>query len=590
MKRLMLLTALVLTAFAACRKDSIFTEISTTDVPLPIEYVQTSIGGTVIDEQNHPVADAKIFLAGKETKTDKNGIFLFKNIVVNSKAAYVRVERDGFFHGSRTILVSGGTRNTVRIQLLAKNDSRQFNAQSGGKADFSNFSITLPANAVVNSSGEQHTGVVDVVAKWLDPTAENFSIQMPGNLRGVTLDGDISGMVSMGMLAVELLDIDGRKLQVKKGQEASIRMRVPDAILSKAPATIPLWYFDEVKGIWREEGEARLVGNFYEGKVSHFSFWNHDFKEPLVEVKFTVLNQQGNPVPNAHIVASLPNGGGAGHGLTDNMGCVLGLIPKDYVLNIKIYSQSQGCNDPLLSTQIGPFSQNGSHTFTINSPSIFTYTITGKLIDCAGNAVINGYAQVDTSGTPAWTDANGDFSMTIIRCTSLDQVEVVGFDILNLKQSEPKLVTLVNNSTVDAGTIQVCDALQEFLTYNWPGNTMTHPSVVCSAVDTIPGGEIDQIYIYTGNGPGLYVGLTLKDVVGLGTYPAQSFNTEGSWNGNVVYHNCPQSNWNCVTVNITEFNGINGYISGTFSGTAQDNQTNPPNPIAVSGSFRGKLK
>lgn len=592
MKRLFFLTFFIVAALAACRKDSEFSETSRTEVPIPKVYVKTSIGGTVIDEQNRPVADAKVFLADKTATTDKNGVFLFKNVIVNSKAAYVRVERDGFFHGSRTILVASGTLNTVKIQLLAKNDTRQLKGKSGGKADFKNFSIELPAGGVVNSSGETHDDGFEVVAKWLDPTSENFAFQMPGDLRGVTLDGNLSGMVSMGMLAVELLDFDGRKLQVKKGFEASMRMRVPDALLSKAPATIPLWYFDEAAGIWREEGEARLVGNFYEGKVAHFSFWNHDYKDPLVEIKFTVVDGQGNPIPNALISTKLLSSGLYGAGYTDNMGCILGLVPKDEVLQAQVFAPNIGCNDALLTTQIGPFSQNSSHTFTINVPSLFTYTITGHLVDCAGNAVLNGYAKVDSSSALAWVDANGDFTWTIVRCTSLDVVEVVGFDIPNLKQSLPKTVAVVNNGSVDAGTIEVCDALQEYFVYNWfdgTNQTYTSPGARCSSLDSIPGGGLDAVWIQNVNTSGFYAGFNVKNVTGVGTYTTQYFNIEGQWQGQDIFHSCPQQN-TCISVQITEFNGVGGYIAGTYSGEPTKWNSQPSVNITVTGSFRGILK
>ena len=79
-----------------------------------------------------------------------------------------------------------------------------------------------------------------MAAKWLNPVSTDFVEQMPGRLRGVTADNELSGMVSLGMLAVELKDATGNKLQIRDGQEAALRMKVPAQLLASAPATIPL--------------------------------------------------------------------------------------------------------------------------------------------------------------------------------------------------------------------------------------------------------------------------------------------------------------------------------------------------------------
>ena len=39
---------------------------------------------------------------------------------------------------------------------------------------------------------------------------------------------------------------------------------------------MPLWYFDEQKGMWVEEGVATKQGNQYVGTVNHFTDWNCD--------------------------------------------------------------------------------------------------------------------------------------------------------------------------------------------------------------------------------------------------------------------------------------------------------------------------
>lgn len=116
---------------------------------------------------------------------------------------------------------------------------------------------------------------------------------MPGDLRGISTDGSLKTLTTYGMAAVELTGALGELLQIAPGQKASLTMPIPVAILSNAPATIPLWSFDEAKGLWKEEGQAIKTGSNYVGDVSHFSFWNCDVPNNYVQFNCTVKNSDG---------------------------------------------------------------------------------------------------------------------------------------------------------------------------------------------------------------------------------------------------------------------------------------------------------
>lgn len=81
---------------------------------------------------------------------------------------------------------------------------------------------------------------------------------MPGALTGLDQAGTKVVLGSFGMVAVELQGDGGELLQIASGKTVELRLAVSALQLSKAPATIPMWYFDEVKGYWVEEGQAVL--------------------------------------------------------------------------------------------------------------------------------------------------------------------------------------------------------------------------------------------------------------------------------------------------------------------------------------------
>lgn len=77
---------------------------------------------------------------------------------------------------------------------------------------------------------------------------------MPGSLRGTRTDSPEVVLQSFGMVAVEITGANGEALQLANGKTASISFSIAPSLLSFAPARIPLWYFDENTGLWKEEG------------------------------------------------------------------------------------------------------------------------------------------------------------------------------------------------------------------------------------------------------------------------------------------------------------------------------------------------
>lgn len=176
-------------------------------------------------------------------------------------------------------------------------------------------------------SGAVYNGQVNVYARNIDPTTKEGIATMPGDLRGIDTSGDEKLLHSFGIMAVELSDNNGNPLQIANGATATISQIIPTSLLGIAGTTIPMWYFDEIKGMWMEEGNATLNGNKYEGKVKHFTYWNYDVKAPAISMQMVIKDQNGNPLLGA--VVALHNG--------QNIGTqgVTGLPPDGLVVWLK---------------------------------------------------------------------------------------------------------------------------------------------------------------------------------------------------------------------------------------------------------------
>jgi hypothetical protein len=89
-------------------------------------------------------------------------------------------------------------------------------------------------------------------------------------------------------------------------------------MVSVAPPTIEMWFFDEVKGIWKEEGIGTKQGSVYVGEVSHFSSWNFDKWNPfrfiptsikwLFDYLLGTTSPEGNPDMLADLLKEMEGG------------------------------------------------------------------------------------------------------------------------------------------------------------------------------------------------------------------------------------------------------------------------------------------
>ena len=208
--------------------------------------------------------------------TDADGQFTFKDIQLDKDAGFVKVIKTDHFTGSRTFLVNGSTTNNVKIQMIPKTVSGTMASSSGGNVAISGGAkINVTAGSFVNAGNNTaYAGQVSVAGYYLNPADSSLSDSKPGDLRGISTANKEGILKSFGMLSVEMNDESGQKLQLATGKPATITIPIPLTMQAVAPATISLWYFDETKGIWKEEGTATKQGSGYTGTVTHFSFWS----------------------------------------------------------------------------------------------------------------------------------------------------------------------------------------------------------------------------------------------------------------------------------------------------------------------------
>lgn len=132
--------------------------------------------------------------------------------------------------------------------------------------------VTLPAGALVSSTGARVSGAVSIEGFQYDLSQPN---PIPGDF-GAIYKGKGVRLGTFGALHIQPRDVQGHALAMAPGKKATISIPIQAAQLAVAPPVIPLFHYDETQGLWVEDGTLTRTGGRYVGQISHFSAFNAD--------------------------------------------------------------------------------------------------------------------------------------------------------------------------------------------------------------------------------------------------------------------------------------------------------------------------
>ena len=533
--------------------------------------IQGNVTGKVIDNNNNVVAGATVRAGSNTTTTDSRGLFRFNNIQLDKYSAVITVEKPGFFKGYRVFSASSNNTNFVKLKLIPKTLIGNIDAVAGGSVSLpDNSKITLPASGVVvRSNSQSYSGSVKVYAAVIDPTSADISQIVPGSFQGTDANNFRVILTSFGMLTVELEGNSGEQLQIATGKTAKLRFTIPSSLRSTAPATIPLWSVDETTGLWKQEGSATKGTDYYEGDVSHFSFWNCDASSQTVFLEMTIVTAEG-PLSHVQVKLTRPNGASS-YGYTDSSGHVGGLVPKNEALTLEVLNT---CNQAISTQTVGPFSTNTNlGTITVTVSPLNTLQVTGSAVNCSNQPVTNGNVLVYFEGQLYNRPLNnGNFSLTITRCSnSAAAVEVVAVDNVANQQSTSPWTGSASTGTITTGAISACGVSSvSFIDYSLDGSNYSLSAAT-------PG---DSISIY-GSSSGTNQNLTA--IFGFRVSQPNtkiSFYTQGAAVGTFPIQQLSVNQYDSATIvtpfniNITTYGALGQFIEGNFTGQIRDISNN----------------
>ena len=289
------------------------------------------IYGFVSDVDGNALANVLVTSGNDTTVTSESGAYSFDKCRAVNGRCVIKFEENEYFSVVRTANIEEGEARVDAILMPqdtkegVTETTRFFNSQ-GATIKVGNMQISIPANSLVyENDGKPFNGSVFASAYYLNPNSENFAKEMPGgDMSGVTADGKSVILLSYGMVEVTLKDSVNQKLQLKEGAESTLSFPIPEGFSENQKHNdIPLWYFDDEKGTWIEEGIATKNGDSYSGKIKHFSWHNLDYPNRRATICGRVTNKNGTPLPNVLVTISQTSA------RTDKNGNYCAYVPKN---------------------------------------------------------------------------------------------------------------------------------------------------------------------------------------------------------------------------------------------------------------------
>ena len=193
--------------------------------------------------------------------------------------------------------------------------------------------VRIPAGGLVDAAGNPPPGNVEVAISTYDIEA---AMEMPGDYTTAAPGSAeaIGFMESFGAAFVQVRD-DTRIYNLAEGVQAELTIPAAGPQLAAGaalPPSIPIFHYDDERGVWNETGTAERDGDRFVTQVAHFSAINVDleFTDPAC---IHVRTEPGGVMPDQlNLELTIPSAAGIGAAPTVMTGVLNAAQTNDHVL------------------------------------------------------------------------------------------------------------------------------------------------------------------------------------------------------------------------------------------------------------------
>jgi hypothetical protein len=267
-----------------------------------VQYVMQSaaLTGSVTDAGGAPLSGVKVTTGTASATTGSDGMYTLDKAGTFNGRTVVKFEKSGYFAVTR----SGTKKDNMRIdaKMSPKGNSANslqttFASSEAKTIGAGGVKIELPANAFATADGSPYTGTVHADILYIGPLDGTTFSMMPGGDLATAKNGET--IDPYGIADITFTDDTGLPLKLKNGATVPLTFASPE---DADAASVPFWMFDEVHGLWKEEGSATRHGNAYTATVSHLSLWGP--APPFIDeaiVRVNVTECDGKPAAGAKV-------------------------------------------------------------------------------------------------------------------------------------------------------------------------------------------------------------------------------------------------------------------------------------------------
>lgn len=257
--------------------------------------------GRIIDSKNKAVPDVTVEIAGCTVTTDKNGVYKFSNIPSSSRTS-VNFSKKGYMEHSEIIKINNITSNFIETSLDENLYSWSYDSQDGS----SGTNLEIASNIdYLTQDGSNYTGKINIYYSQKDTTTPEGRDIFPGDYKGKDSNGIIVSLVSYSLMVIELKDKNNNALTISEPITINVRN-----INATKDEVIPLWYYNQDKGIWIEDGSAyRDENGIYICEIPHTGTWslNKPIETEMGLYKGKIVDEDQNPITNVRLHAKGKN-------------------------------------------------------------------------------------------------------------------------------------------------------------------------------------------------------------------------------------------------------------------------------------------
>lgn len=261
--------------------------------------------GQVTDAAGAPIEGVKVsVLKGPSVTTNESGLYTLAG-VKQKKRVVVQFEKDGYAttqliarlktkpnkfrdedqdddededkDSNKSAHKGKSSHVTLATKVMVPIATRQnISAQAGGSISHNGYKVTFPAGAL------DTVGDVEVSLSPVNIYTDEVRA-FPGEFSGISSSGQRVRLKAFGLMDVEVKQ-NGRTVRLRPGSTARLEIPLHQNTQLTPGQTLPLWWFDATRGVWREDGFGQ-VGDSTDlpsrlavvGEVSHFTSWIYGY-------------------------------------------------------------------------------------------------------------------------------------------------------------------------------------------------------------------------------------------------------------------------------------------------------------------------